>query len=279
MHSTLSPFQNRRRRTRLLAACFTIAGSLIFLNTAARVRSPQEINRVKISVEDPRPVSKAIRTLEWKYKWVITYEDPRYLHESEIMDVTSEVRKDLDLYKPGEAPKVLVPKKGALEFSYDAATNPNLPPDSAVVVQNLLDAQTARGIGGQFRLEKSGKVLHVIPTSIKNSAGELVVQESILDTLISLPAEERTVDETLHAICEALSYSTGIRVGIGASPSWFGRYKYKPAPGWQKARDLLVEMFAALEHGGDLSWELNYTPDLKWYMLNLHHVTLLDGKW
>ena len=33
--------------------------------------------------------------------------------------MTLKVRKDLDKYKPGEALKVIVPKGGALEFTYD----------------------------------------------------------------------------------------------------------------------------------------------------------------
>ena len=56
--------------------------------------------------------------LENKYGWIITYEDPPYTHESELVDVTESVRRDLDKFKPGQAPKVFVPKGGELTFNY-----------------------------------------------------------------------------------------------------------------------------------------------------------------
>lgn len=73
---------------------------------------------VKISVEDPRPVAKAITLLESRFGWVITYEDPRYINPADLSDVTEKVRRDLHKFKPGKAPKVLIPKGGTLDFEY-----------------------------------------------------------------------------------------------------------------------------------------------------------------
>src|SRR5438128_1413597 len=61
--------------------------------------------KVKISVEDPRPLATAITMLEARFRWIITYEDPRYTNLGDISDVTERVRRDLDKYKPGKAPK------------------------------------------------------------------------------------------------------------------------------------------------------------------------------
>ncbi|MGH6864402.1 MAG: hypothetical protein ACRECN_09105, partial [Methylocella sp.] len=42
-----------------------------------------------ITVQDPRPVAKAIQELENRYGWQITYEDPPYIHYSVLADVTN----------------------------------------------------------------------------------------------------------------------------------------------------------------------------------------------
>ncbi len=41
-----------------------------------------------ITVQSGRPVGEAIEELEKKYGWEITYEDPPYVHYSDIVDVT-----------------------------------------------------------------------------------------------------------------------------------------------------------------------------------------------
>src|SRR5687768_5365392 len=62
-----------------------------------------------VIVDDPRPVPAALQELATRHGRVVTYEDPRYLYSGDIKDVTREVRRDLDRFPPGQAPKVLVP--------------------------------------------------------------------------------------------------------------------------------------------------------------------------
>ncbi|HKX32561.1 MAG TPA: hypothetical protein VJ302_33050 [Blastocatellia bacterium] len=251
-----------------------VAGLFTLVGFAAPARSLQTTSEVKLSVEDPRPVAQAILILEDRYGWVVTYEDPRYSHDSEISDVTLKVRRDLDKYKPGEAPKVFIPKGGALEFTYGVATSTNLPNDPAIVLQKLLDAQTASDHGGRFRIESSGKIMHVIPTAIKNRKGQLVPQESVLDMRISLPAKERTVVQKLEDVCAALSQATQVRVELGTIPeSWFSRHRDSQGAVRQRARDILIDTFKTLDFGTNLSWRLLYGPRSNRYSLNIHLVS------
>ncbi len=41
-----------------------------------------------VTVQSGRPVAEAIQELEKRYGWQITYEDPPYVHYSDITDVT-----------------------------------------------------------------------------------------------------------------------------------------------------------------------------------------------
>jgi len=235
----------------------------------------QVVSKAHLSVEDGRPLAKAIELLESRYGWVITYDDPRYIHNSEIADVTLRVRRDLDKYKPGEAPKVLVPKGGALTFDYDVRSDTNQPSGRRAVVQELLATYNRSGLAGRFRLEKNGPILHVIPMAIKNSHGQLMPQESILETRISLTAKERTGMEKLERICSATSQATKIRVGIGIVPeNWLSRHRDSKGATRQRARDVLVSLLESLGNSAKWSWQLFYdpSPGLQVYVLNIHPV-------
>jgi hypothetical protein len=279
MRTNQSCFINCQRITCAQLMCFALTGLFIVAITTARGHGAQAVNKIKLSVEDPRPVAEAILKLEDQYGWVITYEDPRYVHESEVIDVARKIRRDLDKFKPGEAvPPVFIPRGGLLEFTYDVAPNTELPTDPARVVQSLLDAQAANSHGGRFRLEKRGKIMHVIPTAIKNSEGRLVPQNSVLDTIISLPPGERTVLQKLESICAVISRTTGIPIKLGTIPdNWFSRSQANRGVMGQKARDVLINMFATMDYGTNLSWRLFYGPGTKNYALNIHLVSKRDG--
>ncbi len=144
MQANQSSSINRRRLTRVLVMCFALTGLFILVSFALRVQGAQGVSQVKLSVDHPRPVAEAILRLANKYGWIITYEDPRYVHETDVVDVTLSVRKDLDKYKPGEAPKVLGPRGGVLELTYDVVPNINTPPYPAMVVQKLRFSRNLR---------------------------------------------------------------------------------------------------------------------------------------
>jgi hypothetical protein len=278
MQANQSISNNRQRITHVWVVCFVLTGLFILVGFAVRGRDSQRLREIKLSIEDSRPVCKAIETLEEKYGWVITYEDPRYVHDSEIADSNLKIRKDLNNYKSGETTKLLVPRGGSLEFTYDVVSNTNLPVDPAVVVQKLLDAQAARDNGGRFRLETNGRIMHVIPTAIKNSAGELAPQESVLDTIISLPSGERTVLQKLENICAAISRAINIPVVLGTVPDyWFSQRRDQRGATNQRARDVLIDTFETMGYGKDLSWWLYYSPTFKKYLLHIHFVSKRTG--
>jgi hypothetical protein len=274
MHINRLPNGNRPRRIRVLVLMIlAVTGILSVATYAIRGRGIQANSKVKLSVQDPRPLAKAIETLESRNGWVITYEDPRYVNESEIADVTGSVRKDLDQFKAGEAPKVLIPKGGALSIEYDVDPTTNKPADSTLVVQQLLDAQSTSGNAGKFRLERNGEVIHVIPTAVKDTAGALTSQESVLDAVISIPAEDRTGMQLLDAICVSVSQATETRVVVGTIPlNLFVKRRTQRGAASQKARDVLATMLEDIKSGTNLSWQLFYDPGMKMYVLNIHQV-------
>jgi hypothetical protein len=232
-------------------------------------------NKGHLSTEYGRPLAEAIEMLEAKYGFVITYEDPRYVHASEIEDVTEKISRHLNEFEPGKAPRLFVPKGGRLSFDYDEALVAKSD-DHLSLVQQLIDANLAQGNAGRFRVEQQGPFIHVIPTAIKNERGHVVPQGSVLDALISLPKEQRSGFGTLDAICAAISQGAKTRVVPGTVPiNLFLRYRDEEDITRAPARDALAKFLAKVGRA-PLSWQLLYDPTLKMYALNVHEVRAAD---
>jgi hypothetical protein len=227
---------------------------------------------MSVSVDDPRPVAQAMRTLESLYGWTITYEDPRYVHISELADVTYRVRRDLAEFPIGRAPKVLVPRGGPLTVNYSVSSASGMPDTAAALIQKVLDVHAAGG-GSSFRLlqSQSGRYFHVVPAQVKNGLGQLVGQSSILDTVINLSSEERNGREMLEAICNAIGEATQRHVLLGTIPEkLFYRDRVTKTAFNEIARDVLTKTLSGT--GVRLSWQLLYDPGLEEYVLNIHPV-------
>jgi hypothetical protein len=277
MHNKAIRIDNPQFRIHGQTLCLIIIGGLYLLSlgelSASSSVDSQEMKRVALSVEDNRPVAKAIDILEDRYGWIMTYEDPRYSYSGDVTDVTMSVRRDLDKYKPGEAPKVLVPKKGTLTFEYNILTDSYLPSDPLMVLQELLTAQAASPNAGRFRVEKIGRIMHVIPTEIRDTEGKLISQESVMDATISLAAGEDTYLQRVKDICVAVEKATKQQILIsGINSAFFFQHKDQQQINRQKARDALSNLLETLGNETSWSWQLLYDPGVKWYVLNIGRV-------
>jgi hypothetical protein len=231
-------------------------------------------NKRHLSTESGRPLAEAIEMLEARFGFVTTYEDPRYMHASEVEDVTEKIRRDVDKLKPRKGPRVIVPKGGVLSFDYDdiLARKSNY---HLTLVQQLVDANLTQGNPGRFRVEQQGALIHVIPTAIKNERGKVVAQSSVLDALISVPKAERSGLQTLDAICAAVSQVTGTKVVFFGGPfnNLYLRYRNKEEITRRPARAALAEILIKIGNGTPLSWQLLYEPGMKMYGLKVQVVS------
>lgn len=257
--------------------CFVLAGVVMSSGLAAPKRTKltemvsQRQTKVNLSVNDPRPVAKAITMLEARYGWIITYEDPRYAHADDISDVTEKVRRDLSKYPEGQAPRVLIPKGGDLSFDYDVLAETNLPSDPEVVVRQLLNAQAGTGNSARFRLEKSKTIIHVIPSGVKDRSGRSIPQQSLLDTMVTLSSNERTGLRTLEELTESVATTAQVRIILVNIPfELFLQHKDSQGATGQRAREFLVQLLQRISPDRPLSWQLLYDPGLKMYALNIY---------
>ena len=135
---------------------------LWFVGQAFPAPAQQQNETATISVTDPRPLARAIETLEAHYGWVITYEDPRFVFPGDIEDVTLSVRRD-----GRTAPKVLIPRGGEFNFQYPTARG--AAPNESRLLQQLLNEYHLTGHPGVFRLAQTDGVFTLFRTKARTA--------------------------------------------------------------------------------------------------------------
>jgi len=258
----------------LLVKLVALAGVLASVSTnycgAGETGPPANL---EISVDASRPIAVALDLLEQRHGVAITYEDPRYAHESDIADVTDRVRRDSGGNPEGTHPRVLIPRHGRLHVIYVMRGKTSQLDDIAAVIRLLLEAHAEQRLPGGFRMERSGTLFHVVPIAVKGEDGGLVEAGSVLDAKIDLLKEERTGLETLEAICAALHQVTGEHVVLGLTPlNWLIDRRVSVGASDEAARAVLGRVLAGIEPSMSWSWRLFYDPGLKWHVLNLYVV-------
>jgi hypothetical protein len=225
----------------------------------------------KLSVDNGRPLAEAIVVLEVRFGRVITYEDPPYVYAGDINDVTQSVRRDLDKFEPGQAPRVLVPKGG--KFDFVIIRNANRSPDKDRTLEKLVHDYALTTQSARFRLEKSADAFHVVPTSVRNTAGRLTSQVPVLDARMTVPTKERTGLQEIRDFCAEVSRVTRRHVVMGTVPTRLAVYKERYGiPSATTARIALTRILKRFEDGRGLSWRLLYDPGMKIFVLNIHSV-------
>jgi hypothetical protein len=218
-----------------------------------------------ISVNDAHPVWEIARQLQERYGYAITYEDPRYSNDGDLEDVTLQVRKDLEKYPPGGAPKVIGMKLRSLTLSV-----PNSPSisseDMAGILERLVRAQEAQGTGGRFRVLQTGNQFHIVPTAVRDRNGTWIEQHSILDTPISLPSQGRTPGEMLKAICEAVDAAAQVKIAIlTISGGIAGHVIFTVGADQEPARTVLMRALAL--ESPNASWVITHDDANKYFLM------------
>jgi hypothetical protein len=260
-------------------ACVPLLASVAYLLAHfAHAQTGQGV--MQLNIDDPRPVAKAVEELVSRCGCVITYEDPRFGYSGELEDVTTQVRKDLDRYPAGGAPKVIGPRGGKLTVTLPSPSSINTQ-TVALALNQLMTAQSIRGAGGRYRVIQVGDVFHVIPTEVRDQNGNWTAQRSILDVPISLPMEDRSEAEMIDAIVKAVSAEAHIKFylasGVGGGIGNPNRPRpYRLGADNEPARDVLRRALALLNDpkagtwiAQKLRWQIFYdSPDNR-YFLNI----------
>ena len=230
-----------------------------------------------LTANDPRPLMQAIATISQEYGWTVDFEDPPYRSHFDLVD-------DTDPAWRANHPNT----KGVTRVS-GTLFQSNFPEPSAIpsqnaeeqVLQKLVADYNASGNPGKFVVRKEAEARYaVIGISRRDETGKDETVDALLDTAISIPAQQRTAADTLQLIVDTLSKSTGVKVYLGSIG-----LSSDPLQGVELAigglnvlaRTLLMQALDGVSNSqsfrGILVWNLLFDADRNAYCLRLHTAT------
>jgi hypothetical protein len=158
--------------------------------------------------------------LEEMYGYPITFEGPKYVFSGDLEDQTLQVRRDLDKYPPGQAPKVIGVVRNEFTIQTAVSSSPVDPAYIEARLREAVNAQNQSGQGARFHLEKDATGFHILPNGIRNKDGDWVDATPQLDTLITIPPATRSAWEMIGLIGNAVSAAAGMKGGLMGGPSF-----------------------------------------------------------
>lgn len=251
---------------RTLSVCMRAACGVVLTMTPLLVAETH-------TVTEPRPVYELVKVLERTYGWRVTYEDPPFESRDELKDVTSSAYSQTH---PAQGDILLVPSAKAFTFSWSVSGRTG---DRKAVLDQCVNEHNSRsGNPGQFRTYHQGGVSHVIPSASRNRDGAIVGTNSVLETRVSFPGQQRTLLDTISLIFDLVQRQTGARILVGTIPGSATTEQIPLAANQVSARDALLlalNAYDAMVLGRGLaplrmSWALLYQADQQIYYLNLH---------
>lgn len=231
----------------------------------------QNLVRVALAADDPRPLAAALIELERRHNVAISYEDAPIVFAGEMKDVTNEVRRDLHRFAPGAAPKVIIPLGGTFTIFYDVSVADGRPGSIRDVIQSAVDAHAAADLAGRHRVIETAAGFCVVPEAHHDVNDQLANVAPVLDATITIAPGTRNGIEAVDEICRAVSIASGSAVTIGAAPATLlGRLTTTISAKNEPARDVLARLLS--ECNAAVSWQLFHDPADDFYALNLHTI-------
>jgi hypothetical protein len=225
-----------------------------------------EQNSIELNVVDyPRPVAAAVLQVEKHFGYVVTYEDVRYLHPSDIVDVTASVRRD-----GKQEPRVFGMRNGTIAFSFTPRPGST---DAQVgeVLQEILVRSRVAGNAGDFRTEWTRGGYDIIPVSSKGKSGAIEAFESALEARITMSPRDETGLEMIMRFTDTVSAASRQKVNPGTLPmSQLDRARVRLDAHNDRARDVLWRALQAISP--TLSWQLFCGVGNGACVLNIHRV-------
>jgi hypothetical protein len=250
--------------------------------TATLAQSP-EVGRVErnggqatLIVDSPRPLDSAAMTIAEQFSIPVSAEDPPYVYQDDMKDVTADIAR-----RASPLRRVFIPKGGRLEVQF-ALRPDGLPVDVRALLRDLVDKANARFPFG-YRLDDDGDSLTLVPTRTRDMLGRVVEITPLLDRRVTIAPGTRTIAENAKLMADALSAQTGLRVsccqGVVAGIPWGMRevaFEARDEP----ARSVLKRLITASLEGrsNGYYWLQRCDPlPSNWCFINLQHIPARMG--
>ena len=232
-----------------------------FMDAGAIQHNPD--NTASVISNDPQPLRQAILAIREEYGWAVNYEMPEYFSHYDLVDNTAPQWRAAHPLSKG------VTRAAGGQFNSVFPETANIGEEE--LLKKVISDYNSSGNPGKFELRKEGdKQYSVVGIAVKDEDGRDRTVTPLLDAPITMPSEQRTVDEAVTLLFSLLSSQTGKKVILGRYPSPEFIYHSGIAGGENvPARALLRQIFALT--GRPLEWDVYYhaDPDPKVYMVNV----------
>ncbi len=237
-------------RARFIYVSALVAVALSVWPATERPAQGSQQQSIRIHVANrPRPVAEAVMQVEAATGVVVTYEDTRYVHPDDIVDITDRLAPDKHLSE-----RIVAMRPGTIDVTYDPQAGP-IEPQVDGLLHRILAYSNAVGNTGRFRVDKVSGGYHVVPVAMRGRSGAMEPYASPLDTRITLPHQEGNAFEMISLLTQTVTTASGHRVGPGLIPmNWSARSRLTVEAQDERARDVL---WRALRSANlNLSWQL-----------------------
>jgi hypothetical protein len=243
-----------RRAALALTTCL-----LVFPQGGTRSGSVDAHQGAGASVEDPRPVAKAMAVLSRQLGWNISYEDPAYVNADDLLDVTK---------TPVEGKRATIPRGGRVSLP-DVAALAATQEDPVALLESVLGTEEmSRGRVKRFKVLRSGSMFHVVPDRVLDADGRWQEAVPILGTTVSVSHGAVNLSEFLEMLCAEIGTASRATIKVGRIPTTLGLQTTLPAQErTAAARTLLAEALSVART--PLSWLLMYDPSSATYYLHV----------
>jgi len=165
-------------------------------------------DEVTIRAKSWDPVFNIGRTLADRYGISVSVEAPKWAFPSDTEDVAV---ADPEFSEQHNNIHYKVVKRHTVEVRFSTSGNKH-PDDVGQLLRQVADAVNKEMPYG-YRLDASGGDYALVPTSTRNSNGDLENVLPLLDRNVTIPLERRSIAEHAKLMADELSKQTGLHVG------------------------------------------------------------------
>ena len=228
-----------------------------------------------LTANDPRPLMQAVEAISQEYGWTVDYEDPLYQSHFDLVDSTD---PDWRAAHPKEKGAMRV-AGGLFQSNFSEPSTEN---GEEQVLEKLVADYNSSGNPGKFAVRKETEGRYaVVGVSRRDEAGRDQTVNALLDTLITIPVQQRDATATLQLIVDTLAATSGVHVKlgtIGLSSDPLQEATLTIGGANVPARTLLLQALDDVSNtsphfGGIFDWNFLFDADSDAYWLRLRSAT------
>lgn len=212
----------------------------------------------------PDPMLEAISTIRLEYGWRVSYEAPPFFSDFDLVDNTPP--KWLEEHPNARKGKRVA--GGRFTSSYTEYVDMSQSKAGESVLKKIIADYNASGNPGKYKLLKlDDGIYDIVAASVKNKDGVEQKIEPILDTVISIPEQERSLLDTVEMVLAEITRKTGKKAILFTFYSNLLLMDRASIGGKNvSARSLLLRALAASNR--PLLWDLGYDVNLQTYLFS-----------